>query len=109
MPQIGGQVGTGALPSLPFRTAPIPVSLPGATSYLIPAGRWAVNPGEYSEIQQYDQYLGAWRKARYPTTEWMEVDSDGSNWRLFNTTGCPVAAQVTNGGTSYTTVPTVTS
>lgn len=104
---IGGQTGAGAIPSLPFNSGPYPVTLPGAASFLIPPGPHLINPGQYSELQTFDSVLGAWRKAEYPWTGPIEIPSDGSNWRLFNTTGCPVAADITNVGSAYTSAPAV--
>jgi hypothetical protein len=106
---IAGSVGPTAIPSIPFRLAPFPISLPGAASYMIPAGPHVVNPGDYTELQQYDGVLGVWRKARYPGMSPVNIESDGANYRLFNTTGCAVGAIITGGGTSYTSAPAVTA
>lgn len=108
--KFGGTVLQGsATPSIPFRTAPYPLSLAGATTWTVPPGPHLINPGQYSELQQYDGVAGIWRKARYPLTSPIEIDSDGCNYRLANTTGCAVGALITNGGTSYTTNPTITA
>ncbi len=106
---LSGTVGATAIPSIKFVDAPVPITLAGATSYIIPPGPHAINPGQYTELQQFDGVAGIWRKARYPGTDPYVVDSDGCNYRLFNTTGCAVGALITNGGTSYTSAPAITA
>jgi hypothetical protein len=41
-------------------------------------------------------------------SELVTVTSDGSNFRVSNQTGCPIASIVTSGGSGYSSVPTVT-
>src|ERR1700753_78161 len=107
---LGGTVLQGsATPSTPFRTSPYPLSLPGGTTWTSPPGPHMVNPGHYSELQEFDSVLGVWRKARSPMITPLTIDSDGANYRLANTTGMAVGALITNGGTSYTTNPTITA
>ena len=107
---ISGSVTLGsATPSIPYRTAPLPISLSGGQSYQLPPGPFTINGGPYTELQQYDGVAGIWRTARLPGGTPYNVDSDGANYRLFNTTGMAVAAMVTNGGTSYTSAPVITS
>ncbi len=101
-----------AIPSIPFTEAPVPITLGGAQTFTIPPGPykiWPANASQCTELQQYDGVLGIWRKATYPITHPMTIDSDGANFRLANTTGCAVAALITNGGTSYISAPTVTA
>ena len=105
----GGVTQGSANPSLPFRVPPTPITLAGGQSYILPAGPTMVNGGPYTELQQFDGALGYWRTARLPGGAPYVVDADGANYRLFNTTGMAIGALITNGGTSYTTAPTVTA
>ncbi len=68
----------------------------------IPSGQQFVQPGPYSFLQYQDPINGAWRgfnTAR--AADGGMVWSDGTNYRLANLTGCPVAAVVTVGGSGY--------
>ena len=105
----GGVTQGSANPSLPFRVPPTPITLTGGQSFLIAAGPHMVNGGPYTELQQFDSALGYWRTAQLPGGAPYSVDSDGCNYRLFNTTGMAVGALITNGGTSYTAAPVVTA
>lgn len=80
----------------------------GAVFY-IPPGTFNIAAGPYSTIQVYDPVMTVWRPAGWDTTSFRQVDSDGSNYRIANQTGCPVAAILTTAGTGYTSAPTVTA
>lgn len=108
----GGVTSPSAVPSLPLTQAPIPLTMGGTQTFTVPPGPYMIWPADASqctELQQYDGVLGIWRKATYPITHPATIDSDGTNFRLANTTGCAVAALITNGGTSYISAPTVTA
>ena len=74
-----------------------------------PAGWYEVKPGKYTVIQQRDPITGIWRTIGAGSTgaSLERLYSDGQNYRLANQTGCAVGALVTNGGTGYTSAPTV--
>ena len=75
---------------------------PGST-ILIPSGTWFINPGIYTFIQVLDPVTNSW--AVIPDSSLgipQFVNSDGSNYRLANLTGCMVGAIVTSAGTGYT-------
>lgn len=75
--------------------------------FYIPSGYYNIKHGPYSTIQVFDPVLGTWRPAGFDSTNYVQVDSDGNNYRLANQTGCPVAAIVSNAGSAYTSAPTV--
>lgn len=74
------------------------IGLQAGTTYLIPSGNYMVTPGPYTSLQWQDPITSKWltvgASASYMS---FPVDSDGSNWRLANLTGCAVAALITTG------------
>ena len=98
----GSSTAVGGIPNLPFTGGPGPISLAGAQAFIIPPGPHFINPGQYSSVQTYDSVLQQWRQAQYPHVQPCLVPSDGSNFRLINTTGCPTGAIITNKGSGYT-------
>lgn len=79
------------------------IGLPPGESLMIPAGDWLVQPGGYSLVQWLDPISGTWRSYSMDRGQPLEVYSaGGSNLRIANLTGCPVAAVVAGGGTLYT-------
>lgn len=103
MPVIIGATG------LNFSTGPTEVSLAGAQAYLIPSGQYWAHLGPYTSVEWYDSGAGLWRVQDSPIGQSRYIVSDGTNWRLINRTGCPNGAIVTNLGSGYTSVPTVTA
>jgi hypothetical protein len=70
----------------------------------VPAGDWYVHPGKYGVIQFLDPVTGIWRahaSGYSPRNQLQQVTSDGTNFRVANLLGCPIAAVVTNAGTGY--------
>lgn len=98
----GSSTAVGGIPNLPFIAGPGPISLAGAQAFIIPPGPHFINPGQYSSIQSFDSVLAQWRQAQFPAGAPTHVESDGANYRLINTTGCPVGAIITNKGSGYT-------
>ena len=87
------------------------VTLPAASSYIIPAGQWYIAPGIYTFIQALDPVTGVWVDiADNATYAPVVVNSDGQNFRLANLTGSIVGAIMTNNGSGYSasSPPTVT-
>lgn len=77
--------------------------------YNIPPGTWMVTPGPYTFLQWLDPVtvtsttgttgaIGLWRTKPTSATRSDFIDSDGTNWRLANLTGCPIGAVITTGG-----------
>jgi len=77
----------------------------------IPPGYFNIAHGPYSSIQVYDPVMTVWRPIANDGFEgnFVQVDSDGGNYRIANQTGCPVAAVLSNAGTGYTSAPTITA
>ena len=83
-------------------------SLQAGAVFMVPPGTNNVAHGPYCTVQTLDPIMGVWRPLGWDGTSWQQVDSDGSNYRIANQTGCAVAALLTQKGTGYTTPPTVT-
>lgn len=84
-----------------------PMSLAAGETFTIPAGQFFLSLGTYNVFQVKDPILGGWRTIQsYP---WAGIlNSDGTNMRVANLTGCTVGAFITNVGSGYTSAPTVT-
>lgn len=103
---IGGPGIPLPYPALNYGYSPVGganrISLPAGGTFLIPAGTWQISPGIYTFIQTLDPVSGVWvdfaRNALYTP---VAVNSDGTNWRLANLTGCVIGAIMTNNGTGY--------
>jgi hypothetical protein len=65
-------------------------------------GQYVVQMGQYTALQQYDQGMNYWQDVQVNPWAQVTVSSDGVNYRLLNSTGCPVGAVITNAGASYT-------
>lgn len=103
--------GPGVTPSLGALVTNA-LTLGTGSCWIVPSGRWSLKPGQYTTFQEYDPITGVWRTPGAGSTDaFMESSfSDGTNYRLANQTGCPVAAIVTTAGSGYTaaTPPTWT-
>jgi len=86
-----------------------PVTLAAGQIYVIPAGQFMVQPGDYTFLQVKDSITGIWKMMSTDPSAARVVLSDGQNFRLANLTGCAVGALVTNVGSGYTSAPTVTA
>jgi hypothetical protein len=65
-------------------------------------GQYLVNLGPFTNLQMYDAVLQTWRNVTPANGVPITISSDGTNYRLANTTGAAVAALVTAGGTGLT-------
>lgn len=89
-------------------------NLQPSETMLIPAGTWDAQVDGYCSIQQYDPIQTCWRSIGGGTgiglspDHFRYVNSDGVNYRIANQTGCVVGALLTNKGSGYTSLPTVT-
>lgn len=74
------------------------VAIQAGSTFLIPSGSYMVTPGPYTSLQQNDPISGKWMTVG-ASASFMSfpVNSDGTNWRLANLTGCAVAALITTG------------
>lgn len=103
-PVYGGQGITGSLRGQPTNVYALEAGQVG----FIPSGSWFLECGPYCAYQEYDLITGIWRSIGNDTRASRYVNSDGSNFRVANQSGCVIGALLTNGGTGYTGVPTVT-
>jgi hypothetical protein len=69
---------------------------------LIPAGQYMVLAGQYSNVQVWDQQSYMWRFVTGFDQVPYVIQSDGTNYRLCNTTGGVVGAVVTGAGSGMT-------
>lgn len=102
---------------------PVPISLGPGQVYLLPAGQgvattfggtnqgftgftmtgqYIVNLGPFTSLQMYDANLQTWRNVPAANMAGIPFSSDGTNFRLANTTGAAIGALVTAGGTGLT-------
>lgn len=108
-PQRGYPVTVGT-PGSPQLVGTNRLSLAAGQVVTIPAGTFWVDPGDLCQIQVLDPITGVWGPySSAPAQTPIALDSDGYNYRVANLTGCVVAVVVTNGGTGYTSAPTVTA
>lgn len=106
----------GAGIGLNYPTALYPDQVPNDMSYqpgtnyfslapgecqVVPSGQWQITRGAYSTIQYLDPVTGIWRNFSSVRSAGIQLRSDGTNFRIFNPTGCPVAAIVTTQGSAY--------
>lgn len=112
--------GQGNLP-----TPVLPIALPAGGVFNLPAGQGIVgafgsvtspqlasgNPltgqyivqlGQYSSLQVFDYQLQYWRNVNVTPMALLTVSSDGTNFRIINSTGTPVAALITAAGSAGT-------
>lgn len=83
----------------------LPFTLSATRNLIIPAGNWIMQTGQYSNTQMWDQQSYMWRTlSGFDQGPYM-ISSDGTNYRVANTTGCVIGAVVTNRGTANTGVP----
>jgi hypothetical protein len=103
---IGLPIPQAAFPTLPFNFAQQPASnqftlIAGGCIYA-PAGWWACYLGSYSVLEFLDPVSGQWLPVASATRNaFMQFNSDGNNWRIWNPKGFPVNATVTDAGTGY--------
>lgn len=96
--------------ALPTRANRV-VLQPGQVQILGPgASVYAVRSNDYISVQQRDPVSGIWVKigGGHNAGGFELFYSDGANYRLANQTGAAVGALLTNGGTGYTSPPTIT-
>jgi len=91
------------------RVASGAMALAAGLSYVPPAGWYLYIAGNYTDLQRFDPIAQIWRHCGDDTRGMRFTFFDGSTLRVANPTGCAVAVVVTNGGTGYTSPPTVTA
>jgi hypothetical protein len=97
---------------------PLPIALAAGESFLLPqgqgivgqfggvaapqlatnnplTGQYIVSLGQYSVLQVYDSNLNYWRTVNVSPMASIPISADGQNFRVANSTGCPVGAIIT--------------
>lgn len=100
---LNGQI---AVPGLPIagQNNPQTVGLQSGGIWTIPAGSFILRLGPVSVLQWLDTNSGLWRITDSgPSNNPIDVDSDGTNFRVVNISGTILGANITNGGTGYAT------
>lgn len=85
-----------------FRAAQ-PINLMPGQSFLLPAAAWQIKVGRYSKVQYYDTNSARWRNNPASPGDVVQVNSDGTNQRVINDTGCPQGSIITNVGAGNAT------
>lgn len=103
----------------------IPMALPAGEVFMLPVGQGVIgafgavsspqigtnNPmsgqfliqlGQYSTLQMFDATCGLWRNVNVGPMALLPVSSDGTNYRIANTSGTPVGAIITAAGSGGT-------
>jgi len=81
----------------------LPITLQNGQAFLIPPGQWEINAGRYTQIQYFDSTAFRWRTYGNWPGQLKLISSDGTNFRLINSTGTPVGAVITNVGAGNAT------
>lgn len=96
----------------PGATGTSSISLyPGQAWTIAPAGTYMIQQSRYHMVQFYDPVMQIWVPygGYAPQQQMLFVNSDGVNYRIANPTGCAVGAIITNAGSGYTSLPTITA
>lgn len=77
---------------------PPQINLPQVTF----TGQYFLDLGDYSCLQTFDQSVNYWRNvcSGGPYAQPLLISVDGANFRVVNTTGCPIGALITNAGSA---------
>src|SRR5215475_815162 len=79
------------------------LTLQAGETYLPPAGIYQACCGPSTSLQFFDVFAGQWRTLNGENSlAPIQFDTDGTNFRLANLTGCPMGALITNSGSGYT-------
>lgn len=105
---IGGQGIPLSLKGLPANQ----IQLAAGQTFIIPSGGWEIMVGPSSVVQYLDPVASipattgapsqVWRSIRQQASNMTtRINSDGTNFRIANLSGCAVGAAVTNVGSGY--------
>jgi hypothetical protein len=78
------------------------ISSPQLGTNNVLTGQYVVQLGQYSSLQVFDYNLQYWRTVQVAPMSLVTVSADGQNYRLANSTGCPVAGLITGAGSGGT-------
>lgn len=89
------------LNNAPYDAGTNELALNAGCVWVVPAGSWFITPGLVCVIQWLDPITGIWRLHSSDRGQTGRYKSDGFTLRVANLTGCPIAAIVVAGGSSY--------
>ena len=73
------------------------ITLAAGETFTIPSGTWLIKTGPYTFIQWLDPVTNTYKIRPTSKDDSTYVESDGTNFRLANTTGCVIGAVITTG------------
>ena len=107
MPNRYGGVGI----SLPFNQLGTgQIGLQAGEVFTVPSGYFNIILGPALSVQVLNPITNTWLPigGQQPYNgQFIQLDSDGNNYRIANQTGCAIGAVITNAGSGYTSVPTI--
>ena len=71
------------------------ISLSAGETWTFPSGTWWVQPGPYTFLQWLDPVSNTFKVRPCAAQSTQFINSDGTNFRLANTTGCVIGAVIT--------------
>lgn len=86
----------------PFGQSAFPLHLFSGGTYNVPPGNYTIDLGRVSVLQTFDYQNYIWRNVRGPSTQKVQINSDGYNWRIVNFSGVVTGAKITTAGTGGT-------
>jgi hypothetical protein len=66
------------------------------------SGQYLVQLGQYTCLQEYDPGMQYWHTVDVAPGAQILISADGANYRIANTSGCPIGALITNNGSGLT-------
>jgi hypothetical protein len=116
MPRFGGSGQNLTLKGVPTNVVTLAAGQtmligPAGSGGFPVAGEYGIRTGPYTTLQVKDPITGIWKRigGGVMAGGYEYIYSDGVNYRLANQSGCAVGALLTNGGSGYTSAPTVTA
>lgn len=83
--------------------------LPGEV-FTVPSGYFNLSLGPALSVQVLNPTMNMWLPIggqQLGSGQFIQLDSDGNNYRIANQTGCAIGAVITNAGSGYTSAPTI--
>lgn len=100
---LNGQIGIPGL-AIAAQSQPQTVNLQSGAIWNVPDGSFILRMDAQSVLQWFDANSGLWRITDSgETNSPVQIDSDGTNFRVVNISGTILGANITNGGTGYAT------
>ena len=78
------------------------ITLPSGGLFYPPPGEWLATTGNQTLMQWFDPINQMWRSVQQPAVQGQYISTDGYNYRLLNTSGACMGANITNAGSGAT-------